>query len=198
MTSTLTNRTAIAAALLGLLATIAGTQGTHDLECVCSPRKYRVAFDLAQDCANTDDISGLPGIQDFRFDLQNCNSDLIEVTQVQIDEEGLNRIKRSTYDFDPPVTSGTVEYTSASNDLLPGVPLANQVDIIPSEMYVYLSGNDANGNPISLVSTSSIFIVYTNECGSGPIVFDDSGLGNFNLVSTISIYFVSTTHYPLE
>jgi len=157
-----------------------------------------VAFDLAQDCQSTDDISGLPGIADVPFDLKKCNSELIEVTQVLIDEEGLDRIKRSTYDFDPPVTSGTVEYTSETTELQPGVPLANQVDIIPSEMYVYLSGNDANGNPISLASTSSTNIIYTNECGSGPIEFSDSGLGNVIFVSTISIYFVSTTHYPLE
>ncbi|KAL7448606.1 hypothetical protein ACHAWC_000764, partial [Mediolabrus comicus] len=177
-----TNRTAIAAALLGLLATIARTRA--QAECVCSPRKYSVSFNLAQDCANTDEISGLPGILDRRF-MKKCNSELIEVTQVQIFEEGYEQnINTPVIDLDTPVTSGTIEYTSKSNELQPGDDLDDQVDnIIPIGISVYLLGNDQNGGPIGLQDAPYASITYTNECGSGPIVFDDSGLGNFNLTT---------------
>ena len=200
MTSTRTNRTAIAATLLGLLATIAGTRAQAVPECVCSPRIYSVSFDLAQDCANTNDIEGLVSGVSAPTTFQRCNSDLIEVTQVQIIEEGYNtNINTTEIPFEPPVTSGTIEYISKSTELVPGVDLEDQAeDVIPKQVYVVLWGNDQSGEAISIRSRPEFNIIYTNECGSNPspIEFDDSGLGNVIFVSTtILIYFVSTTHY---
>jgi hypothetical protein len=123
--------------------------------------------------------------------MKKCNSELIEVTQVYIFEEGYEQnINKQLTVFDPPLTSGTIEYTSVSTQLQAGVDLDDQVDnIIPIGIAVYLLGNDQNGDPIPLASAPYASITYTNVCGSGPIVFDDSGLGNVRFVSTISIYF---------
>ena len=200
MTPTRANRAAIAATLLGLLAAIAGTRACEEVpDCVCSPRKYKLTFDLAQDCENTNEIEDLPGIRFASIGPTKwtaCNPDLIEVTQVQIIEEGTcGTIVSSDTFFDPPVTSGEIEYTSKSTELQPGVDLADQVDvwdIVPLEIYVRIMGKDASGNDISIIRSPYSNIVYSNECGSGPIVFDDLGLGFVNFVSTILIYFVSS------
>jgi len=73
------------------------------------------------------------------------------------------------------------------------------VDVIPLGIFVILWGNDVDGNAINAIYRPYANIIYTNECGSGPIEFDNSGLGNVNFVSTtILMYFVSATHYPLE
>lgn len=191
------NRSSIAATLFGLLATIAGAQAQVP-QCVCSPQKYRVSFDLAQDCDNTDEIAGLPGILGAS---QSCNPSLATVTQVQIFEAGYDtNIIKSTVvaDYDPPgVTSGTIEYTSISTELISGVDLEDQAeDIIPQEIFVILQGNDINGD--DAVFSAIATIVYTYECGS-PIDFQNSGLGNIRFVSTSRyVYFISTTHYQLE
>ncbi|KAL7459529.1 hypothetical protein ACHAWC_011249, partial [Mediolabrus comicus] len=173
MTSTRTNRTAIAATLLGLFATIAGTRA-QDL-CVCSPRKYKVAFDIAQDCQSTDDISGKPGVEDAA---QFCSPYVKEVTRVVIKE--YNKITgapiETPFYFDPPVTSGEVEYTSVSNELITGVPLKDQSNLVPVSIYVRLWGNDENGQPVMNYPITS-FMHYTNECNGSPINFDNSGLG---------------------
>jgi hypothetical protein len=154
---------------------------------------------MNQDCASTDDITGSPGIG---ITYKSCDSDMIEVTRVEIIEEGTcENINQTVIDYDPPVTSGNITYISKTTELQPGVPLADQLgvwNIVPQQILVLLSGNDEDGNPISGRFAPSTDIVYNNECGSGPIEFNESGLGNVRFVSTISIYFVSTTHYPLE
>jgi hypothetical protein len=217
MTSTRTNRTPIAATLLGLLAAITGTRAQADLGlgalkadldllvpitgtraqadlCVCSPLKYQVSFDLTQDCLSTDEIAGLPGIADANQQC-NFNPDLNKVTHVQITEinVGGDLISQYTQEFDPSVTSGTVDYTSVSyRAILPDLDLEYQLGVIPGGILVDLFGTtDEVTLPISRA-----LIYYTNECGSGPIVFNDSGLGNIELVSTTSICFVSTALYP--
>ncbi len=189
--STRINRSSsIAATLFGLLATITGTSA--QAQCVCSPREYSVSFDLAQDCATTNEIAGLPGIVDF----VRCNAALIEVNRVQIIEGGYydTIIKSTVVDYDPPVTSGTIEYVSKSTELISGVDLEDQAgDIIPLQIFVILRGNDVNGTAISAIYRPYANIRYTNECGS-PIEFDDSGLGNIRFVSTSRcIFYINNT-----
>ena len=155
---------------------------------------------MNQDCASTDDITGSPGIE---MTFKSCDSEMIVVNRIEIIEEGTcENINRTVIDYDPPVTSGNITYISKTTELVQGVPLADQLgvwNIVPQQILVLLSGSDVNGNPISGRFAPSTDIVYTpNECGSGPIEFNESGLGNVRFVSTISIYFVSTTHYPLE
>ena len=197
MTSTCTNRTSIAATLLCLLATISGTRA--QAECVCSPRKYRVAFDLAQDCDSTNDIRGLPGIYDaFTF----CwSTNVKKVTRVEIFEYDptVRENKNKTFYFDPPVTNGTVDYTSVSNELQPGVSLEDQSNLVPFFISVAPFGNDEDGNPVRFsAGSSTIYYLHSPladarfACdGTGPIEFNNSGLGYVRLVSIIiSIYFV--------
>jgi hypothetical protein len=193
MTSTRTNRTAIAAILLGLLATIAGTRA-QDL-CVCSPRKYSVSFDLAQDCDSTNDIAGLPGILSaFTY----CFDNVKEVTRAEIIEYYYSTVSKkwkTVFSF-PEVTSGEVDYTSVSNKLQPGVSLGDQVDDAPLGITLNLYGNDEDGNPVLLLAGRS-GIVYTNECdGTGPINFQNSGLGYVRLVSITMSIIMYQLHYP--
>lgn len=186
MTSTTINRTAIATTLLGLLATITGAQA--QAQCVCSPRQYVVSFDLAQNCDNTNDIRGLPGIQSAFPDF--CNPQLSEVTQVIIDENDsmLGSVPiRTVIDVDPPAKSGDILYTSMSDELNAGVRLEDQLDRAPSAIVVQMFGNDEDGNRVSRPFLSQIS--YTNECGSGPIDFQNSGLGYHSYVSMVSIYY---------
>ncbi len=199
MTSSTTNRTAIAATLLGLLATITGTRAqAPPPECVCSPRVYSVSFDLAQDCATTD-IRFIPGLGSISV---GCRSSLLKmVTQVVITEYGPGGgIQPSIKEVRQSITgtSGTVPYTSASNDLQAGAPLEDQSisTVVPGSIRVVLEGNDQNGNPLTFPPRVSIG--FTNECNGTPINFQNQGIGYLRFVSIMSIYFVSTTHYPLE
>jgi hypothetical protein len=193
--STRINRSSIASTLFGLLATIAGAQAQGP-QCVCSPREYSVSFDLAQDCDNNNnEIAGLPGI--LAAVRQSCNVDLIEVNQVQIEEYAPQNLPIvTTFNFDPPVTSGTIEYTSISTKLISGVPLEDQLQFVPLIIRVVLFGNNGNDET---VLRDAVAVFYTNECESGPIDFRNSGLGYDSFVSTSRyVYFISTTHYQLE
>ena len=173
------NRTAIAATLLGLLATITGAQAQaqEPPECLCSPRIYKLAFNLGQDCPNTNEVEDLPGIV-AGGSFQQCSS-LKEVARIRI-VEVLSSLgpKTTEIQVDPPETSGDITYESLSTS----VPDENKVNFAPVSIEVTLFENNNELGP-----SSDATIAYTNQCGTGPIAFDNSGIGYISIVSIMTI-----------
>ena len=183
--------------------------------CVCSPRIYRVAWDTSWENCKNNNIVGLPGIA-AASPFCKYNADMKEVYKVTFKEYNIYGIEFKTTEFDMNdyiqpgqdyVRNGYIDYVSVSNELDPSVPLEDQLDRVPRSIKVEVLGY-AHFDFVHERYINYSQIIYTNECGTGPINFPNGvnvpdnefqttgRLGIFGFVSIMmSIYYycVSTT-----
>jgi hypothetical protein len=88
--------------------------------------------------------------------------------------------------------SGTIDYTSVSNELLTGVPLADQLNRVPFAIVVELF-DSASIQQERSKRLPYAGIRYTNKCGSGQIEFNAVGLGIVSFVSITSCVNIIST-----